>query len=85
MVGDGEPGMLIDSVLDGGAAKAAQLQDGDRIMKIGDEDIRDIYAYMRALQSFKPGDETDVVIIRKGEQKTVRVKFQVSNYKRGDD
>lgn len=85
MVGDDQPGMLVDSVMDGGAAKAAGILDGDRIMKIGDENVRDIYAYMRAMREFKPGDVVDVVITRDGEEKTLKVKLQASNYRRNQD
>jgi len=85
MVGDGQPGMLIDTVLDGGCAKAAGLKDGDRIMRIGTEPIRDIYAYMRVLQSFKPGEEVDIVVIRGGQELTIKVRLQASDYRRGKD
>ena len=85
MVGDGQPGMIVDSVLDGGCAKAAGIQDGDRIMKIGEEEIRDIYAYMRALGTFKPGAEVDVLVIRQDKEKTLKVKLQATDYKRGED
>lgn len=85
MVGDDQPGMLVDTVMDGGPAKEAGLQDGDRLMKIGDEDIRDIYGYMRAMRPFKPGDVVDVVIIREGEKKTLKVKLQAARPRRGKD
>ena len=83
VVGDDQPGMLVETVLDGGAAKAAGMQDGDRILKIGDEDVRDIYAYMRAMQQFKPGDVVEVLIVRNGEKKTLKVKLQASRSRRG--
>jgi len=83
VVGDDQPGMVVEGVLDGGAAKAAGMRDGDRILKIGDEDIRDIYAYMRAMQQFKPGDVVEVLIIRNGAKKTLKVKLQASKSRRG--
>jgi S1-C subfamily serine protease len=82
--GGSEPGMRIDTVLDDGAAKKAGLKDGDRVIKIGDERIRDIYAYMRVLKELKPGTEVDVVFVRDGQEATVRVKFQESKFKRDD-
>jgi hypothetical protein len=82
MVGDGEPGLVVEEVLDGSCAKAAGIQNGDRILRIGQDDVRDIYAYMRILSAFRPGDEVDVVVLRKGERKTFRVKLQASNYRR---
>lgn len=76
MTGDDQPGLLVDSVIDGGAAKAAGMHSGDRILKIGDGEVRDIHTYMRAVREFKPGDVVDVVISRNGEQKTLKVKLQ---------
>jgi hypothetical protein len=76
--GDGQPGMLVQMVVEGGSAAAAGMQNGDRVMKIGGEDIRDIYAYMRVLQNYKPGDEVDVVVVRNGQEQKLHVKFQAS-------
>lgn len=85
MVGDDQPGMVVQSVLDGACAQAAGMKDGDRVMKIGDESIRDIYAYMRALQQFKPGDEVDVVVMREGKELTLKVKLEAAKRRGGDD
>ncbi len=85
MVGDGEPGMLVDTVLDGGAAQAAGFRSGDRIMKIGADEVRDIYAYMRLLGELKPGDEVDILIRRDGQEQTLKVKLQAAQRRSGDD
>jgi len=85
MAGDAEPGLVVADVNSKGAAEAAGIRAGDRILRIGDEDIRDIYAYMRALQSFEPGQEVDVVVQRGGEKLTLRVKLQASDYGRDRD
>ena len=63
----------------------AGIRSGDRIIKIGDEDVRDIYGYMRAMRPFKPGDVVDVVIIREGERKTLKVTLQAARPRRGKD
>jgi hypothetical protein len=78
MPGDNKPGMLVQMVVEGSPAAAAGMQNGDRVMKIGGEDIRDIYAYMRVLQKFNPGDEVEVVVVREGQEQTLHVKFQAS-------
>lgn len=85
MVGDDQPGMLVDSVIDGGPAANAGIKDGDRIMKIGDEAIRDIYGYMRALQERKPGETVKIVVVRDGKELTLDVKLQASTRKKSDD
>jgi Zn-dependent M28 family amino/carboxypeptidase len=85
MVGDDQPGMVVQTVLDGACAQAAGLKDGDRIMKIGDDTIRDIYAYMRVLQQFRPGDEVDIVVAREGKELTLKVKLEAAKRRPGDD
>jgi hypothetical protein len=72
----GEPGLVVSSVVEGGAAEAAGMQDGDRIVRIGDQTVKDIYGYMNALRERKPGDMVDVVVVRKdkGENKEVALK-----------
>ncbi len=82
MSGSDEPGMPIDTVIKGGPADKAGIKDGDRIVKIGEQDIRDIYAYMRALSEFKPGQTVDVVVVRDGKKKTFKVTLQTSHYKK---
>ncbi|MBN2560962.1 MAG: M20/M25/M40 family metallo-hydrolase [Phycisphaerae bacterium] len=85
MVGDDKPGMIVESVRDGGAAKAGGVMGGDRIIRIGDEDIRDIYGYMRAMQRHEPGDVVDVVVIRNGEKRTLKITLQASKARHSDD
>ncbi|MBU0637388.1 MAG: M28 family peptidase [Planctomycetes bacterium] len=85
MAGDGKPGMVVQSVLDGGPAKLAGLRDNDRIMKIGEDRIRDIYGYMRTLRLFKPGDKVDVVVIRDDQEQTFTVTLQPAQQRRGDE
>ncbi len=60
-----EPGLTVSTVVDGGAAKAAGIQDGDRIIRIGEQKIKDMYGYMDALRDHKPGDTLEVVVVRK--------------------
>ena len=59
--------------------------DYDRLVKMGDEEIRDIYAYMRVLAKLKPGDEVEAVVIRQGKEQKLRVKLQASRRPPGDD
>jgi len=70
------PGLIADSVIPGGAAKAAGMRDGDRIIQIGETKIRDIYAYMDSLRDLKPGSTVDVIVIRDGKEITLKVKLQ---------
>ncbi len=85
MVGDDKPGMLIDTAIPGGPAAKAGLKDGDRIIRIGDMAIRDIYAYMQALEKYEPGDKVNVVVERDGKQLTFTVTLQKSRYRKQQD
>ncbi len=82
VVGDDQPGMAVQSVLPGGPADRAGMQDGDRIIEINGEKIPDMYGYLRVLQDSKPGDVMDVVVLRAGKEVTLQVKLVESTYKR---
>jgi serine protease DegS len=81
--GGDKPGVGVTSVLDGGPAKAAGMQDGDRIVKIGGEPVKDIYGYMDALREFKPGATIEIVVVRKDEELTLKLTLQDAPKPRG--
>ncbi|MEW6252174.1 MAG: M20/M25/M40 family metallo-hydrolase [Planctomycetota bacterium] len=64
-----KPGLVVESVIEGGPAQTAGVQAGDRIVRIGDQEIKDIYDYMRALGQHKGGDVVDIVVSRKSADK----------------
>lgn len=66
-------GYEISGVVEGGAAAKAGMRESDRIYKIGKHTIRDVYSYMDALRSFKPGDVIPVVVIRDGKKVDLKV------------
>ncbi len=68
-------GMRIDGVSDGKPAAKAGLKAGDVILKIGDNEIADVYGYMDALGKFKKGDATKVVVQRGSESLTLDITF----------
>ncbi len=70
---DGE-GYEISGVTPGGPADQAGMKDTDRIYKIGDHLIKDVYTYMDALRQYKPGDEIPVIVLRDGKQVTLTIK-----------
>jgi aminopeptidase YwaD len=74
---DGE-GLGVDAVVPGGAAADADMHEGDRIIRVGAHDVHDIMDYMSAAREFAPGDETDVVVLRDGEEVTLHVTFRGS-------
>lgn len=72
---DGKPGVVVATVVDGGAARAAGIRDGDRIIRIGDRDIKDIYGYMDAMKGRKPDESVEVRVARGADELTLTVKL----------
>ncbi len=68
-------GMRIDGVIGGRVADAAGMEKGDIVVKIGDNDVADIYKYMEALGKYKPGDKVKVVVKRDGKDLVKKVVF----------
>ncbi len=68
-------GMRIDGVSEDKPAIKAGIQKGDIVVQLGDSTVTDMMSYMRALSTFEKGDQTDVVIQRKGEKKTYTIEF----------
>lgn len=71
-------GMLIDTVIEGGVAAKSGMKNGDRIIRISNEEVTDMQKYMELMSKFKPGDEAEFAIDRKGEALTIKVKFDVA-------
>ena len=68
-------GMRIDGVSDGRPAAAAGMEKGDIVLQLGDSTIADMRGYMRALSSFKKGDQTTVQFKRGEEIKSAMITF----------
>jgi aminopeptidase YwaD len=69
-------GLGVMGVKPGGPGETAGLQAGDVIIKFGPHDIKNIYDYTYALGDYKPGDQTDIVIKRAGQEMTLHIVFQ---------
>ena len=68
-------GLRIDGVREGKPAQIAGLMKGDIIIKLGSEDIKDIYKYMEVLGAFKKGDKTTVLVLREGKEMQFDIQF----------
>lgn len=66
-------GMRIDGVSEGRPAHTAGIIKGDVIVRMGEIEVNDIYAYMGGLAEFTPGQTTPVTVLRGGEEKTFDV------------
>lgn len=71
----GGPGVKVDGVTDGKPAQKAGVETGDVIVKLGDFPTTDIYAYMRALGAFQPGQTITVTVERDGEELEMELTF----------
>ena len=68
-------GMRIDGVIEGRPAAIAGMMKGDVIIKMGEQEVKDIYQYMDALATFKIGDSAQVLVLRDKEEVSLNVKF----------
>lgn len=66
-------GVRLTGVREGGAAAKAGLRKGDVIQKIGERDVHNLDDYMATFAVLEPGKEIDVVVLRDGQQVTVKL------------
>ncbi|MCB0739034.1 MAG: M20/M25/M40 family metallo-hydrolase [Bacteroidetes bacterium] len=70
-----DEGLLIEAVTDGKPAQAAGIQRDDLIVRIGSHIVKDMGSYMEALMHFDKGDNTEVEVVRNGENVVLKVQF----------
>lgn len=75
-----EPGVVITGTRAGSPAAKAGLAGGDRLVKFGEVEIKNLYDLTFALRKYKPGEDVQVSYVREGATKTVGVTLG----KRGD-
>ncbi|MFK7925903.1 MAG: M20/M25/M40 family metallo-hydrolase [Bacteroidia bacterium] len=68
-------GMRVDAVLDGRAGKAAGMEDGDVVIKLGDVKVTDMYSYMEALSQFEEGQKAKLKVKRGEKEVSLKVTF----------
>lgn len=71
---DSNDGMLVDGVRDDSPASKAGLKAGDKIVKIGTRDIKNVYDYTYALGEMKAGEEYVIEVMRAGEKLSLKIK-----------
>jgi hypothetical protein len=70
---DTTDGMLLDGVRDDSPAAKAGLRAGDRIVKIGTRDVKNVYDYTYALGEMKAGQEYVFEVVRGSERVSLKV------------
>lgn len=66
-------GLRLEGARAGSLADKAGIQEGDRILKINDAEIRGVESYMAAMGKVKRGDVITLEIDRKGEKLTLKI------------
>lgn len=66
-------GLVLDGVRDDSAADKAGIKGGDKIVKIGDKEVKNISDYMFMLGEMKAGDTYDLVVMRDGEKVMLKI------------
>jgi hypothetical protein len=66
-------GLRLDGVRDDSPASKAGLKAGDRIVKMGGHEVKNVYDYTYALGEMKAGQEYDVEIVRGSERLTMKI------------
>jgi aminopeptidase YwaD len=67
-------GLLIDGVRDDSPAAQAGLKAGDRIVKIGTREIKNVYDYTYALGEMKGGEEYAIEVLRGKDRLSLKIK-----------
>jgi len=70
---DTNDGLLLDGVRDDSPAAKAGLKAGDRVVKIGSRDVKNVYDYTAALGEMKAGQEYVIEVMRGGEKLTLKI------------
>ena len=76
-------GVYIDEVVKGSAADKAGIKHGDVVIAIDSTKIATAPALQEKVNSFHPGDETTITVIRDGKQKVLTVVFSGDAEKTG--
>lgn len=73
--GNDTPGYALSGVAPGSPADAGGLKGGDVIVELGKNKVSGLDDFDLALRKFKAGEEVEVVVLRKGERVSLKVKL----------
>ncbi|MBI2968945.1 MAG: M20/M25/M40 family metallo-hydrolase [Bacteroidetes bacterium] len=68
-------GVRVDGVTKGKPASNAGIEKEDIIIQLGEKKTENMMDYMKALAGFAAGDSAEAVVMRKGQEVKLRVKF----------
>jgi len=70
-------GVIVKTVVPGSPADKADLRQGDIILKVEDAKLNDADQLADVIQSYSPGDNVEIKIIRKGKEKTIEAELGI--------
>jgi len=66
-------GVKLSGVSAGGPADEAGVKSGDVVIGLAGKEVKNIYDYTYLLEALKVGEETDIIVERKGEKVTLKI------------
>ena len=72
---DEQPGVLVGDVLDGLPAKKAGIRAGDRLIRWGETELKDIMSLQQCMEKAKPGETVKITFLRNGDELSVDVEL----------
>lgn len=71
---EGTEGALVASITPGGPADQGGLQEGDLVVKLGDQEIKTSTELTRRVGQARPGDQLRLEVIREGRRQTLNIR-----------
>lgn len=75
LASDEKGGVKIDHIVPGSPASESDLEEGDTLVKIKNEDIKDARTFIDKIEEMGPGDELQLTIRRDGEDRPLTIKL----------
>src|ERR687893_168710 len=72
---NGEDGAVVAAITDNGPAAGTDLRQGDRIVKVGDTEIKEPGDLSTAVLEHEPGDRVTLTVVRNGDERTIDVQL----------
>ena len=73
---DAPQGVLVTDLTEAGAARAAGIEPGDVIVKVGNIRVNDVPQLQEQVSKFRPGDKAMVTVLRDGSEKIIPVQLK---------